>query len=354
MKQFIYNASSVRVVFGAGTRGQLAQEIQQLGRSRALILTTPQQRSEGEGLLAEIGAFGAGILSGARMHTPVETTQQAVEICRDLEADCLIALGGGSTTGLGKAIALETDLPQIVIPTTYAGSEATNILGQTRNGEKTTLRSPRVLPEVIIYDVDLTLTLPSALSAVSGMNAIAHAVEALYAADGNPVVDMMAEEAIRVFANALPEIMLDPSNRKARNDALYASWLCGSCLNAVSMGLHHKLCHTLGGMLDLPHAETHTVILPHACQFNAGAAPDAMTRIARALGSETASAGLFDLVASFNAPTSLQSLGVDVGRLQDVARQAVRVPYPNPRPLSEGAILELLENAFSGLRPISN
>ena len=182
-----------------------------------------------------------------------------------------MALGGGSTTGLGKAIALRTDLPQIVIPTTYAGSEATAIIGETKDGVKVTQRTLKVLPEVIVYDVDLNMTLPPALTATSGINAIAHAVEALYAQDQNPVTSLMAEEGIRALARALPVIVKEPGNVEARSDALYGAWLCGTCLNAVGMALHHKLCHTLGGSFDLPHAETHTVVLPHATAYNAAA-----------------------------------------------------------------------------------
>ena len=189
--------------------------------------------------------------------------------------------------GLGKAIALRTDLPQIVLPTTYAGSEMTPILGETKDGVKTTQRTPKVLPEVVIYDVDLTLGLPPAIAATSGMNAMAHAVEALYAKDRNPVISLMAEEGIRSLARALPGIAEDPQDREARSDALYGAWLCGTCLGAVGMALHHKLCHVLGGAFDLPHAETHTIVLPHAVAYNASAAPDAMDRVARALGAET-------------------------------------------------------------------
>jgi len=266
----------------------------------------------------------------------------------------VVAIGGGSSVGLGKAIALHTDLPQIVLPTTYAGSEATSILGQTADGEKRTLRSPKVQPEVIIYDVDLTLTLSAYQTAVSGMNAIAHAVEALYAQDGNPVTSILAEEAIRRFARALPKLVASPSDRGARSDALYAAWLCGTCLNAVNMGLHHKLCHTLGGMFDLPHAETHAVILPHAAAYNAPAAQQAMRRAASALGAEDAAAGLFDLTTRLGAPTSLSSLGLKHGDLDRAANAAVHTPYPNPRPLELSAIRELLDKAFDGVRPAAS
>jgi alcohol dehydrogenase class IV len=351
MTPFVYTAPAARVVFGSGTRATLADEIRTLSRRRALILSTPPQGDDAAQLAADIGDLAAGIFSEATMHTPVDVTERAVTRAQELAADCLVAIGGGSSVGLAKAIALNTDLPQIVLPTTYAGSEATSILGQTMGKEKRTLRSPKVQPEVIIYDVDLTLTLSVHQTATSGMNAIAHAIEALYAQDANPVTSMLAEEAIRCFARSLPRLVASPSDRAARSDALYAAWLCGCCLNAVSMGLHHKLCHTLGGMFDLPHAETHTVILPHVAAYNAPAAQEAMQRAARALETDDVAAGLFDVATRLGAPTSLSSLGLKTADLDVAAAAAVKTPYPNPRPLTLPAIRKLLGNALEGRRP---
>jgi len=211
MRPFVYNALPARVVFGLGTIGQVADEVRRLGCRRALILSTPQQQGDAGRLASQIGDLAAGVFAGAAMHTPVEVTQQAMDHLRDLGADCTIALGGGSTIGLGKAIALRSDVPQIAIPTTYAGSEATPILGETEQGRKTTQRSPRALPEVIVYDVDLTLTLPAGLTATSGMNAMAHAVEALYAQDANPVTSLFAEQAIAFWRRRCPA---SPRTRK--------------------------------------------------------------------------------------------------------------------------------------------
>jgi alcohol dehydrogenase class IV len=285
------------------------------------------------------------------MHTPVEVTEQAMQKVRETGADCTVALGGGSTTGLGKAIALRTDLPQIVIPTTYAGSEATPILGETKDGLKTTQRSPKILPEVIVYDVDLTLTLPVGLSATSGMNAIAHAVEGLYTQDANPIVSLMAEEGVRALASALPKIAADPGDREARSDALYGAWLCGVVLGSVGMALHHKLCHTLGGTFDLPHAETHTVVLPHAAAYNAPAAPEAMARVARALGATDAPQGLYDLAKRLGAPLALRDIGMPEDGLDRAADLAVANPYWNPRPIDRAGVRRLLGDAFYGRRP---
>src|SRR5438477_11013600 len=244
MKNFIYQASPTRVLFGAGTLGQLPAELARLGISRALILATPNQERQAADAATMLGVRAAGIFAQAEMHTPVDVTERAMARVRELEVDGVVAIGGGSTTGLGKAIALRTDLPQIVVPTSYAGSEMTPILGETRDGLKTTQSSPKVLPETVIYDVDLTMTMPPSLSATSGLNAIAHAVEALYARDQNPIVSLMAEEGIRSLARALPKINQNAHDVAARTAALYGAWLCGTCLGAVGMALHHKLCHT--------------------------------------------------------------------------------------------------------------
>lgn len=351
MQPFVYTALPAKVIFGFGTLSRVGEEIETLGCRRALVLSTPQQAASAVDLATSLGERAVGTFTEAAMHTPVEVTLRALAVAKDRDADCVVSLGGGSTTGLGKAVALRTDLPQIVIPTTYAGSEATPILGETKDGLKTTQRSMAVLPEVILYDVDLTIGLPRLMSATSGMNAIAHAVEALYARDANPVISMLAEQGIAAFARALPAISRDPTDREARSDALYGAWACGTCLGAVGMALHHKLCHTLGGSFDLPHAETHTVLLPHATSFNAGAAPDAMRRIARALGADDAAQGLFDLAASLDAPMSLAAIGMPEDGLDRAADIAVSAPYWNPRAFDRAGIRALLADAYAGRRP---
>lgn len=351
MRAFTHTGLPSRVVFGAGTLAQAPAELERLDVARALVLSTPGHEAKARALAARIGPRAVGVLATAVMHSPVDVSEAAVAHVRAVGADGVVALGGGSTIGLGKAIALRTDLPQLAIPTTYAGSEMTTILGETQGGEKRTIRSPKVLPEVVIYDVELTLGLPPALSATSGMNAIAHAVEALYAADGSPVTSLMAEEAIRALASALPRVVVAPGDVGARSDALYGAWLCGACLGAVSMALHHKLCHVLGGSFGLPHAETHTVVLPHAAAYNRDHAPEAMARVAGALGAADAATGLWDLAKSLDAPLSLAELGLRESDLDRAAETASREPYPNPRPIERGAIRALLADAFAGRRP---
>lgn len=351
MQPFSYTALPGKVVFGSGTLSRVADEMRALGCSRALLLSTPQQVGQVEALRAQLGELAVGLFSDATMHTPVEVTERAMVVARDCKADCVVALGGGSTTGLGKAIAVRTDLPQIVIPTTYAGSEATPILGETKDGLKTTQRSMKILPEVIIYDVDLTLTLPVGMTVTSGMNGIAHAAEGLYAQDANPIITMIAEDGVRAIARSLPAIVANPADLEARGDALYGAWACGVTLGAVGMSLHHKLCHTLGGTFDLPHAETHTVVLPHAMAYNAPAAPEAMKRLARAIGAPNAPQGLYDMTKSLGGPVSLKQLGMPEDGLDKVVELALANPYWNPRPLEREPMRRLLQNAWSGERP---
>lgn len=338
----------VRVRIGAGVRHEIGAEMATLGFSRALVLTTKEQASQGETICAALGSLALDLFAGAVMHTPVEVTEEA--LTRASAADCLVAIGGGSTIGLSKAIALRTDLPQIVLPTTYAGSEATPVLGQTENGVKETLRSPKVQPEVILYDPELVATLPVAMTVTSGLNAMAHAIEALYARDRNPLSDQLALGGIRAFVNGLPGVVAAPGDLAAREETLFGSWLCGTVLAQVGMALHHKLCHTLGGRFNLPHAETHAILLPHTAAYNEVAASAALSPVADLLGG-TVGGGLYDLAASLGAPLALKELGVVEKDLDEAAELAVRNPYWNPRPIEKAGIRALLQNAWEGSRP---
>lgn len=351
MLSFVYQMLPSRVIFGAGCLEKLPGEIKRLGASRPLVLSTPEQRQSGLDLVARLGSRAAGLFDRAVMHVPIETANAAREEASRLGADCCVAIGGGSTTGLAKAIALVSELPILAVPTTYAGSEMTPIWGLTENGRKTTGRDARVLPKTVLYDPCLTVTMPALLSATSGMNSIAHCVEALYAQEANPIVSMMAEDGIRALAQSLPVVVKEPGNLEARARALYGAWLGGIALGSVGMALHHKLCHTLGGTFNLPHAETHTVVLPHAAAYNAPAAPEAMARVARALGASSAPQGLYDLAASLGAPLSLAVLGMNGADLDRASDLAVQNPYYNPRPVTRDGIRELLQNALEGRRP---
>jgi len=348
---FVCAPQMPRVVFGAGAIGHLEREIGLLGARRALILCTPEQRESAELVARMIGDRSAGIFDGAVMHVPIEVAREARARANALEADCAIAIGGGSTTGLGKAIALESSLPILAIPTTYAGSEMTSIYGITEDGIKKTGRDSRVLPKTVIYDPELTLSLPVGLSVTSAINAMAHAAEGLYAQDANPLASIWAEEGLRALASGLPRMVDRPDDVAARSDCLYGAWLCGLVLGNVGVALHHKLCHTLGGSLNLPHAETHTVVLPHALAYNAAAAPQAMRRIARALGSADAAQGMFDLARSLGAPTSLRELGMQESQIVPCVQIVMQNPYWNPARLTTPRLLRLLDDAYHGRRP---
>lgn len=339
-----------RIIFGPGALAQVGDAIAGQGCGKALVLSTPFQKADAEALAKELGATSAGVFAEAAMHTPVDVTERALSAYQAAGADCVVSLGGGSTIGLGKALAYRTDCPQIVVATTYAGSEVTPILGQTENGLKTTIRDAGVLPEVVIYDAALTLGLPVAMSVTSGLNAIAHSIEALYAKDRNPVTSMQAVEGIRALRDALPMIVKDPGNEAARSEALYGSWLCGTVLGTVGMSLHHKLCHTLGGTLDTPHAETHAILIPHTAAYNAAAAQEALQPAADLFGGDVGG-GLWDFAKSLGAPLALKDLGLIEADLDRAADIAVKNPYWNPRPVERDAIRTLLQRAWDGARP---
>jgi maleylacetate reductase len=351
MEPFVHQGSASRIVFGVDSVKSIPAEIERLGASRALVLCTPNQRGQAETIAETIASRVAGIFDGAEMHVPIEVARHARQLAASLGADCALAVGGGSTIGLGKAIALDSGLPIIAVPTTYAGSEVTPIFGLTEEGVKKTGRDPRVLPRTVIYDPRLTITLPFSMTVTSAINAIAHAAEGLYAHDGNPVLRLMAEEGIRACAAALAPLAKRPTDLEARSDALYGAWLCGTVLGSAAMGLHHKLCHTLGGSFNLPHAEVHTVILPHALAYNSEAAPDAMRRMETALGKADAPLAVYDLARTNGAPTSLREIGMPADGLDRAADLAASNQYPNPRPLERAALRSLLERAFDGASP---
>ncbi|GAA5993725.1 hypothetical protein JCM5350_004805 [Sporobolomyces pararoseus] len=369
MYPFTYTALPSRVIFGYGTSSQVAQEVKQLGCSRALVLTTPQQVAAGEKIKEFLGELAVGLYTNATMHTPIKVTEEALAKAEELQVDCVVSVGGGSTIGLGKALALhsakawgeEKKIKNIVIPTTYAGSEATPIIGQTEddasgNPLKTTQKTLLVLPETIIYDIDLTLSLPAGMSVTSGLNAIAHAVEALWAPTPNPIISALALQGIEHIAKALPIVTKDLHNKEARSDLLYGAYCCGAVLGAVGMSIHHKLCHTLGGSFSMPHSETHTIILPHATAYNAPYAETAISQIHKALAlppSISVAQGLYDLAnqTGGGVKMGLKDLGFKEEDLEKAAEIAVKNPYPNPAPLEKEKILKLLTNAYNGTRP---
>ncbi len=350
--EFVYEAQPVRVVMRPGASvTAVPGEAERLGLRALLVVCGPRGTETAEAVARALGDACAGVFARARQHVPVEVADEAVHAARAAGADGLVAVGGGSAIGLGKAIALRTELPLIAVPSTYSGSEMTSVWGLTEHGAKRTGRAPSVLPRSVVYDPELTLTLPVPLSVTSGINALAHAAEALYAPDASPLVSLTAEEGARAMAGALPAVAADPGDLEARGRALYGAWLCGTALGATTMGLHHKLCHVLGGTFGLPHAETHTVVLPYVLAHNAPAAPEAMTALARALGTDNPAEALQDLAGGLGAPRSLAQLGLEEADLATAAAQVTSQAYPNPRRTSTAEALKILRAAYTGDRP---
>jgi maleylacetate reductase len=353
MRSFTFDALPGRVVFGVGSLGRLREEVDLLDGTRVIVVSDPTTSHIAETVVQALGDRVAGTFTDIQLHVPVEGVERAREEAAQARADCVVTIGGGSTTGYGKAIALETGIPTIAVPTTYAGSEMTPIYGVTSEGLKRTGRDLRVLPRSVIYDPSLTTSLPPSVTGPSGMNALAHCVEALYAKDANPITSLMAGEGVRALVRGIPAAVRDPSDLDARSDALYGAYLAGAALAVVGMALHHRICHVLGGTFGLAHGEVNAVILPHVARFNQPAATDALDRVAAALGVDEAAAGLFDFGRSIGAPTSLAALGMRQDDLSEVARLCFDTPVWNPRPVEPSDVLAILEEAFHGRRPAS-
>lgn len=324
--------------------------LQKINATSVLILCTPEQISTAETVRDLIGDAAASIYTKATMHTPVGVTDDAVQVARELGVDGIVSVGGGSTVGLGKAISIRTGLPHLCIPTTYAGSEMTPILGETEDGRKTTRRDPKILPTAVLYNVDLFSTLPVDLTIYSGINAIAHAVEALYANNRNPVIELLACEGTKALCEGLPVLQTNAQDSEARQKTVYGAWLCGMCLGNVDMALHHKLCHTLGGSFNLPHAQTHVILLPHALAYNAPAAPQAMAKLASVLPESDGDAvrGINALYRRLGIQLGLKDFGMPEKGVDEACDIALSNPYKNPRPLEHGGIRELIRRAWAG------
>jgi len=351
MKDFVHDVPTARVVFGVGALSRVPDEIARLGSERVLLIGDRAAKAQADQLAAALGKRLAARIDDVVMHVPVEAAAAATALAAQHAVDLVVCLGGGSATGLAKAVAKETSLPVLAVPTTYAGSEMTPIWGVTEGHRKTTGRDPVVLPRVVVYDPALTVGLPVDVSAASGMNALAHCVEGMYASGGTPVTAVLAEDGIRALADALPRVVADPADVDARGDALYGAWLAGWVLGNSGMGIHHKVCHVLGGTYDMPHAETHSAVLPYATAFNAPYAPLPMSRAARALGGNDPAGRLWDLATAIGAPTSLAAVGFRLSDAAEAAAIVASAPPDNPRPVDAEAVRELLLAAYNGRRP---
>lgn len=339
------------VAFGAGLRRDVSEHVQACGYERPLILTTLQQSDLGLELAEALGTSAAGVFSKATMHTPTDVTEDALAHLRDVKADSVLSVGGGSTIGLGKALVLHSDVGHIALPTTYAGSECTPILGQTEKGVKTTISDSKLRPDIVLYDAELVATLPAAMTITSALNAMAHAVEALYAKDRTEASTQLALEGIAAFQKSLPVVMENLGDLTARQNTQEGAWACGTVLGRVGMALHHKLCHTLGGSLNLPHAETHAIILPHAIAFNQSTAAKELAPLADLFGAQDPARALWEFAKSLDAPMALKDLGVQNADLERIADLATQNPYWNPREITTDGIRALLDRAWEGVTP---
>ena len=356
MNPFEFVGLPSRAIFGAGKIATLKDEIDALGAQRALFCCSPGRVAIVEKLASTLGPLHAGTCDRALPFSPMEAVLEGRVAARDVKADCLVSYGGGNAVGFAKTIALELDIPIIAIPTTLSGSETTALQGIIKEGKRVQNASPRMQTRTLIYDPELTLEVPLSVLIPSGMNSMAHAVGATVADNGNPVSHLFAQEGIRTMATALSQMAKDPDDLNARASAFYGTWLSANTLKLAPGGVnvHHKLCHVLGGGCGLPHAEVHTIILPHSTAYNRDAVPAAMRTISRALGDESkdAAGSLYDLETAIGAPTALRDIGLPEDALDGVADQvATDAYYSNPRPIEREGIRELLDNAWHGRRP---
>lgn len=358
MNPFTYDQLPGRIVFGAGRLAEVGAEVERLGARRVMLISDWATADAAAAITVQLGARLALAWDEVAQHVPVDLAERARDAATDAAIDCVVCLGGGSSTGLAKALALSHEVPIVAVPTTYAGSEQTSIYGLTGGRHKQTGKNPIVVPKTVIYDPELTVGLPPQVTGPSAFNALAHSVEALYAPGNNPVTSALALEGVRAIHDSLPTVMSSPGDLEARGTLLYGAYLSGVALGTTSTGLHHKLCHVLGGRFNLVHADAHSVILPHAIAFNAPALPDEMARLADALGAHGGdpAAALWDLAVASNVPTRLADLAGSDGLLRredlpGAAHAAAEEITVNPRPVTEADLLGLLERAYEGARP---
>jgi alcohol dehydrogenase class IV len=349
--RFDHQTLPQRVRFASSAAAEnLRDALTELGAHRFMMIASRGQRAAAEVILADLPV--AHWCEEVVMHVPVEVAQRARDAAADHDVDALISIGGGSATGLAKAVALTTGLPIVAVPTTYAGSEVTPVWGMTEAGRKTTGTDPRVLPKTIVYDATLTQRLPVDLSVASGLNALAHSVDALWAPAVNPVNAVLAGEAIRALRVGLSAVVDEPTGLEGREHTLYGAYLSAVAFASAGSGLHHKICHVLGGMFNLPHAPTHAVVLPHVLAFNAPNASAAERRVAAAFDAPNALDGLITLRDALDAPRALRDIGMPADGIAAAADAIVAAaPAGNPTPVTTDTISELLRAAWAGKEP---
>jgi maleylacetate reductase len=353
--RFVHDIVGPRVVFGPGSLRQVALEAAGLGGERVLLVVGGHAAAARSTLEADLGARVVGVIDEVVEHVPVDRARAAISTARQSGADLVISLGGGSATGLAKVVARDTGLPVLAVPTTYAGSEVTPVWGLTDGDRKVTGRDPRVLPRTVVYDPDLTHGLSPERTATSGMNALAHCVEAAYAPDASPLVRLSAVEGVRALASALPRCVRCPADEEARSSAFYGAWLAGTAFADATMGIHHKLCHVLGGTQRLPHGGLHSVLLPYTAAFNRKAAPEAMARLAGALqAGDDAPVALWELAGRLGAPRTLAEIGFDPAGTDAVVAAVTAAAPVNPRPVDGVAVRAILAACWAGGPPIGD
>lgn len=350
--RFTHETLPQRVVFARGdAAAALAAEVAVLGAARVMLIASAREAA----LVAPITAALPVVLHHDEvvMHVPVEVADRARTAAVAAGVDAILTVGGGSATGLGKAVALTSErpggLPILAVPTTYAGSEATNVWGLTQGTTKSTGVDDAVLPRSIVYDATLLTSLPAELSVASGLNALAHCVDAMWGPRVDPIDQALAGEGIRGLAGGLPAIARDGALVEGIEQTLYGAYLAAVAFASAGSGMHHKICHVLGGMFNLPHAQTHAVVLPHVLAFNAPNAPEAERRIAAAFGSDTAVEGMAALRAAVDAPRALRDYGMpEDGIAEAVAPVLAAIPPDNPTPVTEQNLTALLRAAWEG------
>lgn len=341
----VHRSLAARVLTGVGARHHVVDEVTRIGAERVLLVATRSASAAADELATELGGRLAARFDGPVVHTPVSVTAEAMELVAARSVDAVVAVGGGSAVGLGKAVSARTGVPQVAVPTTYAGSEVTPVLGETDEGVKTTRRDPALAPGTVVYDPELTIAMPAGLTLTSALNAVAHAVEALWAPDAVAVTDALATEAVGHLLDALPDALEAPGDIHARSRLQSGAWLAGLCLAGTTMGLHHQLAHALGGTFDLPHAELHALLLAHVMEHNLPHAPSAAERLASCVDGDPV-AVVARLAGSHDGPTRLRDLGVPRDGLAGIVERVVASPYPNPRPVDAASLGELLSRAW--------
>ena len=349
VQKFTYQLPLQRIIFGVDTFASLDGEAERLGINNGLVVSSPGRLGLAERAAELLGGRCVGVADVATADIPDTAFEAAKIAVEDSAADGLIVVGGGSAIGLGKALAFNLSLPFIAVVTTYSGSEISPSWkigsGAARRGG----RDVTALPATVLYDPALTVDLPVAFSAASGMNAMAHAVESLYGAAANPVTNLLSGEAIRVLGFSLPRVHENPKDLDARSDALYGAWLAAAFRGGQAIS--HRIAQTVRVMFNFSHAECHGAVLPFAVGYNRRAAPEAMETICQALACDAAATGLYDLNVNLGLKSGFRELGMEPSDLDKAAEAVMAGKFFNPRNPSETDVRALIEKIFHGQRP---